>query len=484
MPRKSAQRPQQPAPPSPPGPAPTPKPASKPPKFDPKILVILALAVTAGFLPIEGLTPASRICLSIFVGAAGLWVTEAIPPFATAIAVIVSCVYALGRPGGPLDLKASGADSYQIFLNPLANPVLVLFFGGFILERAAVKHGFDIRLARMFLKPFGKRPSMILLGVILATATFSMFMSNTATTAMMIGALAPLLMTSEAQGREGLRKALALAVPFAANIGGMGTIIGTPPNAVAVSLLAQQGVTISFFEWMRMGVPLVAVLLVVLWLILLKLFGPRPEPFEAPFPEPIGATWALWAVVATFFVTVGGWMTEPLHGVPAPVVAMLPILVFPMLGIIDGEDLKRLEWGVLFLIAGGMTLGVAMERTGLANLLAAKLGALGASPGWLLTALVLATIAISNFMSNTSAANIMMPVAVSASAIEPKIGAMAVAFAASLAMSLPVSTPPNAIAYATKAISTRDMARYGTMVSAIGAALLLGAALLFPSIFS
>jgi sodium-dependent dicarboxylate transporter 2/3/5 len=197
-----------------------------------KVMLILILSWIAYYLPIEGLTDASRICLMIFVGAAGLWVTEAIPPFATAIVVVVLNVYLLGQPGGPLDLGWQGVtDSYRIFINPIASPVLILFFGGFIMAIAASKHGLDLTLARAFIKPFGTRPSMVLLGVIVTTAIFSMFMSNTATTAMMFAIFAPLF--SHFENRDAFKKALILAIPFSANIGGMGTIIGTPPNAIA-----------------------------------------------------------------------------------------------------------------------------------------------------------------------------------------------------------------------------------------------------------
>jgi len=229
-----------------------------------KVIIILALSVGSYFIDLPGLTTGSRICLMIFVGAAGLWVTEAIQPFATAIMVIVFCIYFLGMPGGPLGFDGKELEhSYRIFLNPLASPTLVLFFGGFIMAVAAAKHGFDVRLAKAFLKPFGTHPKMVLLGIIMTTALFSMFMSNTATTAMMIAILAPLF--THFEGRDPFKKAMVLSVPFAANIGGIGTIIGTPPNAVAASVLEQMGHPVSFFKWMVIGVPIMLVLLFILW---------------------------------------------------------------------------------------------------------------------------------------------------------------------------------------------------------------------------
>jgi sodium-dependent dicarboxylate transporter 2/3/5 len=344
--------------------------------------------------------------------------------------------------------------------------VLILFFGGFVLAIAAAKHGFDVRLAKAFLKPFGTHPKMVLLGVIAITALFSMFMSNTATTAMMVAILTPLF--THFEGRDPFKKALVLAVPFAANIGGVGTIIGTPPNAVAASVLGELGHPISFFAWMLVGVPVSAVMLVLLWIVLIKAFKPCEDRFEVLFPDNLELSWDLVAVVATFIVTVGLWLTQPLHAIPSGVVALIPIMVFSVFGIITAEDLKKIEWNVLILIAGGMTLGVSMKCSGLSDVLVGIITAAGLSPVALLIVIIAFSIVISNFMSNTAAANLLIPIVTSLSVISPVVGAIGVAFACSLAMSLPISTPPNAIAFATHAITTKDMARYGSVVSFVG----------------
>ncbi len=428
-----------------------------------QVLIILSLAVAGYFAPIQGLTPASRISLMIFIGAAGLWVTEAIPPFATAIMVIVLNIYLLGKPGGSLGFETT---DYQVFLNPIASPILVLFFGGLILSIGATKHGFDVRLARAFIKPFGTHPNMVLLGIILTTALFSMFMSNTATTAMMIAILAPLL--SQFEERTPFKRAMVLSVPFAANVGGIGTIIGTPPNAVAASVLGGLGHPISFIGWMVFGVPIALVLLFGLWLMLVVVFKPSRERFELLFPETLDVTWDLVIVVVTFTATVALWLSEPLHHIPSSVVALLPVMVFTVFQIIDREDLKRLDWDVLILVAGGMALGVSMTRTGLSEILVSQISGLGMAPSILLVAVALASIVLSNFMSNTSAANLMIPIVTSFAVLSPQLGAVVVAFACSLAMSLPISTPPNALAFATREITTQELARYGTLVSAVG----------------
>ncbi len=429
-----------------------------------KALVIIAVAVLSTFLPIPDLSLAGRMTLGIFIGAAGFWVTEAIPPFATAITVVVLQVYLLGGEVGPLAGNWEGGDSgigdYKIFLNPIASPVIVLFFGGFVLAAAATKHGLDLRLARFFLKPFGTRPMGILMGVICVTALFSMFMSNTATTVMMISIIQPLI--AKMDKANPFRKGLILSVPFAANIGGMGTLIGSPPNAVAASVLSELGEPVSFIGWMKIGTPLVVVMLVALGILLRLKFRPNTPRIDAPEFELGPVTRELVLVVGAFATTVALWMTEPLHNIPSPVVALAPIMIFTMFGVIGADDLKRIEWDVLILVAGGLSLGVAMQSSGLADTLVRSIPFNKFAAPIILATIAVTAVGISNFM---------IPIVTAIGTISPTSAAMAVALSATLAMSLPISTPPNSIAYATKQIETRDMIMSGTLVSIVGVAL-------------
>lgn len=431
-----------------------------------KSLSLIGLSIAAAWLPIPGLDNTSRTALVIFAMAAVLWITELIPPYATAIMVIVLSVCLLGHPDTSVAPPDSRIANFQVFLNPIASPVLVLFFGGFVLARGATKHGFDSQLARAFVTPFGKRPRMVVLGVILTTGLWSMFMSNTATTAMMIAILNPFFINLNE--RDNLKKMLVLAVPFASNIGGMGTIIGTPPNAVAASVLASMGYKISFLSWMTFGVPIVLVLLFVLWLVLIAIIPIDRDRLEITFEKKLVVTPGLAIVVGTFTLTILLWLTEPLHHIPAAVVAMLPVAVFTSFGIIDRDDLRSLDWDVLILVAGGMTLGVALNASGLTDVVVKQVPWAAIPKSLIMVLIILIAAAISNFMSNTSAANLLIPIVTAITAFSPVMGAIAVAFGASLAMSLPISTPPNAIAFATRAITTRDMVKYGTAVSLCG----------------
>ncbi len=439
-----------------------------------KAAICVAALLVSAFTPIDALESAGpRICFVIFVTAAALWTTELIPAFATSIMVIVACVYLLGSPDGPLELMQNGTQNWEFFLNPIASPVIVLFFGSYILAIGATKHGFDVRLAKAFITPFGTRPSWLLLGVIVTTAAFSMFMSNTATAAMMIAVAKPLL--HQLENRKRFVKMIVLAIPFAANIGGLGTIIGTPPNAVAASVLHHRGsqYEISFLKWMIIGVPIVIVLLTILWGVLLLIFRPKPEAVEIQFPKHIEVTPGLAIVIATFTITILMWLTQPLHAIPSAVVAMLPIAIFSACGIVDASDLKRVDWDILILVAGGLTLGSAMSVSGLSEIIVDEIP-FGSMPRFLiLSVIMLVGLAMSNFMSNTAASNLIIPIACSIAAIEPRSGALAAAFGCSLAMSLPISTPPNAIAFATHAVTTRELVKYGTSISLIGLAMLM-----------
>ncbi len=186
-----------------------------------------------------------------------------------------------------------------------------------------------------------------------------------------------------------------------------------------------------------------------------------------------------WFVVGTFAVTVLLWMTDQWHGLPAAIVALLPAIVFTAGRLLDREDLKRLDWNVLILIAGGISLGAGMQMTGLDQEVVRWLPTGEATRRILLPALVVLTIGLSTFMSNTAAANLLLPIGISSASLlghgsAPVVQvAVSIALAASLSMALPVSTPPNAIAYAMGGFSTRDLRRVGLIVGLAGALLII-----------
>ncbi|MEM6783758.1 MAG: DASS family sodium-coupled anion symporter [Bacteroidota bacterium] len=432
----------------------------------------VAVAV-AQFVP-ESLPREVRLMAGIFVLAALLWSTEALPLFATALLVIALEVVLLANPGGWPGLGfADEPPPYETFLAPLASPMIYLFLGGFIVARAAVKEGVDASLASLVLRLFRGRPRLVMLGLMIATATFSMFMSNTATTAMMITLVGPML--AQIPKTDPVRRGLLLSVPFAANIGGMGTPVASPPNAVAVGVLAEFGLRISFGTWMLIAVPLGTLLLVATWLLIVRLY---PAATPGLHLEPITSrlTGRGVVVLSVALATILLWLTEPWHGLPTAVVALLPVVAFTSLGVLNRHDFDALQWNVLVLIAGGLAIGVGMRITGLDVLLVQALPTGGATALLILTA---GTLVLSTFMSNTAAANLVLPIGVSLALAAGDgtsgfVVALCIALAASSAMALPVSTPPNAIAYAQGELTTRDLVWAGTIVSALALVLIAG----------
>lgn len=429
--------------------------------------------LTGAVLLETGLPREAAFMAGIFVLAALLWLTEALPLFATALLVIGLQVILLANPGGwaGLGFEEGPSPPYQTFLAPLADPIVWLFLGGFLLAAAAVKEGVDGVLAGIALRPFRGSVRRVTLGLMLVTALFSMFMSNTATTAMMMALVGPVLAQLPRQGRA--RRGVVLAIPFAANIGGMGTPISSPPNAVAVGFLEQAGIGVSFLDWMLVAVPLAALLLGATW-VLIVLRYPDDEPGRRldPGGGRLDARGAY--VVAVIGATILLWLTDALHGLPAAVVALLPAVAFTAPGLLTREDFNTLQWHILVLIAGGIALGVGMQVTGLDARIVAAIPEVGR---FALAPLVLATVLLSTFMSNTAAANLLLPVGVAFAATAPGVGtlefAVAIALAASVAMALPVSTPPNAIAFAQGELSVRDLAVTGTLIGGVAVLLIV-----------
>lgn len=439
-------------------------------------VALLAAALTvAGCLHSGTMPREAAFMAGIFVLAALLWMSEALPLFATALLVVGLELVLLANPGGweGFGFETGPSPDYGEIIASAADPVLMLFLGGFLMARAAVKHGVDRSMSSLLLTPFGERPIMVLVGVMAVTALFSMFMSNTATTAMMLALVAP--MVARLPEGERFRRGLMLAVPFAANVGGMGTPIGSPPNAVAVGHLQQAGLEVRFVEWMLVAVPLMAACLALAGGLIWWFHRPRDEAVQLrPQPGTVGARG--WFVVAVFVVTVLLWLSDFWHGLPAAVIALLPAIAYTATRTLTAADLNRIEWSVLILIGGGISLGAGMTMTGLAEIAAGWLPVDSGAPVLGLAALLaLATILLSTFMSNTAAANLLLPIGISAAVALDPAGpveriAMTIALSAALAMSLPISTPPNAMAYARNEFSTRDMARVGALIGLLGGA--------------
>lgn len=366
-----------------------------------------------------------------------------------------------------------------------ADPIIILFLGGFFLADAATKFRLDINLARVLLKPFGTNPKYVLLGLMSVTALFSMFMSNTATAAMMLALLTPVLALFKPEDRG--RAAFALCIPIGANVGGIGTPIGTPPNAIALKFMQENGWNVTFGDWMMFGVPFVIIMLLIGWFILLKMFPIDQKALDLAkeMKGKFMTTPKAWVVYITFIVTILLWVIpKKYHGLDANSVAIVPIAVFSVTGVITKKDLKAMSWDVLWLVAGGFALGVALGETKLASDLINSIPFAEWNSMALIVGASLICLFMATFMSHTATAALLMPIMASVAAGMVAGGAMdapgaigllvTIAFASSLGMALPISTPPNAMAYATGHVEQKGMAISGTILCLIGLALSIG----------
>jgi sodium-dependent dicarboxylate transporter 2/3/5 len=424
------------------------------------LFVILA-ALTYFFLP-DSCPEAARRTAFVFVIAAGFWACEILPLYGTSLLVVLLLIFTLAKPGGVMGFDRTG---YTVFLVPFSSPIIMLFFGEFVLAKAMAKYQLDELITEKILNRLGGKPKPVLLGMMLTTAFLSMWISNTAATAIVLGVTLPLI--AQLDEEEPFREGLILSIPFAANIGGIATPIGTPPNAIALGNLAERGIHLDFFHWMLMAVPLMLVLLAVAYVFLLLLFPlsrQKSHVFALPkAPEVRGE--ARW-ILTLFFAVILMWMTTPLHEIPEALTALLAAGVLVMAGWVSREDIKHLDWDVLVLMWGGLALGKAMEITGLAHWVLG-LPLFGLDGVSLVMLFAVLAFLLSLFMSNTATASLLVPLAMGLEGESPVIMAVVLALSCSFAMVFPISTPPNALAFSRSGVHSQDMIRAGIIVSVL-----------------
>ena len=460
-----------------------------------KLLFIVAITAVIALLPtesfgIEGLNVVHQRIISLFVFAALMWLTETMPSWVTSMVVVTVMLFTVSTSAFNF-LRPEGAAlvPFKSIFACFSNPTIMLFIGGFVLAIGLTKVKLDVALARVLLKPFGTRSEIVLLGFILVTAIFSAFVSNTATAAMMLAFLTPVLRSLPADGKG--RIALALAIPVGANLGGMITPIGTPPNMIALDYLSSQGMGISFVDWTIKMAPFVIVLLVLSWLLLRILFPFKQKSIKIEIEGDINWNFKTWSVVVAFAVTIFMWMFgTDMWGIDTNVVAMIPIAIFCATGILTRRDLEEINWSVLWMVAGGFALGVALNYTdgttpALSSLIVKSVPFGNFSPIVVMILAGLICFGFSNFISHSAATSLLVPVlGVVASGLGtaldsvggPQAMLVGIAIASSVSMILPISTPPNAIAHSTGFIEQKDMMKVGIIVGIMG--LVLGYAML------
>lgn len=436
-------------------------------------LVSFVLALIATLLIKEpNFTPGQNNVLFLLIFSVLLWLTEAVSPFSVGLLIIAFLVYSLGY-----DLFTEQPQDISVFANTFSSSVIWLLLGGFFLASAMTKTKLDEDLIQLTLNVCGTNPKWVLFGLMNVTMIASMLISNTATTAMVIASLIPLINKLGKESNTG--KALLLGIPIAATTGGMGTLIGTPPNAIAVGALNNVGITIEFVDWLKFGMPIAILLTIISWWILVKLFMKVVEPItiDKKNNPKNGIDPKLKTqrniVIGVLVVTLIMWLSTPLHGIKAAAVSAIPLVILTLTGVINGSDIRAMGWDTLLLVAGGLALGIGLQETGLLNIYAERITSMEVSDTMFLLILAYATMLFSNIMSNTATSTVLIPLGM---AILPNMQlevAMIIGLSASTALFLPVSTPPNAIVYSTGLIEQKDLRLGGALIGLIGPALIV-----------
>ena len=434
-----------------------------------------ALAAVARLaLPVFGLSVPASWCAAVTLLCALWWVTEPIPIPATSI-----IPFALFPLVGVLD--------HQQVATAYGHTLILLLLGGFILSMAMEKSGAHRRLALGMVRAVGGVGGRrLVLGFMVASAALSMWISNTATVLMLLPVALAVLEQSDDRR---LDLPLLLGLAYAASVGGIGTPVGTPPNVILMGVYNEQtGLEITFPQWMKIGVPVVLVLLPLVWWWVTRSLGPSNERLVLPPPGP----WrpAERRVLTVFGLTALAWVTrsEPLGGwtglvgatgVGDSTVALTAVVVMFVVPdgegarLLDWETARKIPWGLLLLFGGGIALARAFGASGLSQALGTLLSALATWPvALMLLVICLAVTFLTEVTSNTATTSLLMPVlaaAALAAHVDPRLLMVPAAISASCAFMLPVATAPNAIVFGTDRVTTRQMAREGFVLNLLGA---------------
>ena len=457
---------------------------------------------------------AGRATAGVMVWMAIWWMTEAIPLYATALLPLVL-------------FPLTGARTIRETASPYAHELIFLFMGGFLLALSMQRWGLDRRISLLALRLAGTRPSRIVGAFMGVTALLSMWVSNTATAVMMLPIALGAIQLVEGQPRSDasdqapspFATSLLLGIAYAASIGGVGTLIGTPPNLFLASYASSNlGIEIGFVRWMSVGLPLVAIFLPLSWLLLTRVLFPM-QPGEEPSSNVSLET--LWselgevkpgerATAIVFGLTAAAWMTRPwlseiewggfapLAGLTDPGIAItagIALFLIPVdskrgVFVMDWETANGIPWGLLLLFGGGLSLAAAIRANGLGEYIGQSVGFLSGVPSLVLIAgIVTLLIFLTEITSNTATAATMIPILASLAPgldVHPLALIVPAAIASSCAFMLPVATPPNAVVFGSGRVPLAQMARSGIWLNLVGIALITGLcyALVIPALGS
>lgn len=412
----------------------------------------------------------TKIATGLMLAVAALWLTEIIPLAAAAFLV-------------PVVLVVANVSSASAVLAPFAHPIIFLFLAGFLLAQAMRRTGFDRLIALTILSRASSRPAALMLTIMAITAFLSMWMSNTASVAMIIPiALAVLDKIPQASGKSRFKQALILGVAYAGAIGGIGSAIGTPANILAMTFLSEySGTELAFADWFAYGLPMVIVMVPIIWGFLLLSFRVRsvevadfisPDIYRKEFSELGGIQPDQRIVLVAFVITIGLWLSQSWHGISSGIVALIGALILFFSGTLKTEDLNRINWNALLTFGGGLAIGTILVETGFSDWVALKLVGLSDLPQFLVIFLVAGlTLIIGAFISNTACAAMLIPLAIPLAQllhIDPRLMVAVVAIASSVDFALVIGTPPTMLAYSTGLFDTSEIFRRGIVLDLIG----------------
>ena len=412
----------------------------------------------------------AKISTALLFAVGALWLTDLVPLSVGALAI-------------PVIIVISGITDASTVFQPFFHPIVILFFAGFLLAEGMRRTGIDRWIALNILRRTSLEPAFLMLTMMVLTALLSMWMSNTASIAIIIPiALVVIESIPDDAGDKSFHRALILGVAYAATVGGIGSAIGTPANILAMTYLNEFTETeMSFIDWFAYGIPIVIIMLPVIWLFLIMAFRVKfhhigqhlsHDSYVEELKQMGGLNRDQHLIIFVFMAIMGLWLTERFHHIHASIVALTGVLILFFAKTIKKDDLNKINWDALLTFGGGLALGNILVLTGVSDWLALHLMGLTDQPPLLVIFCVAGlTLLIGAFISNTACAAILIPLAIPLAQIihiDPRLLVAIIAIASSIDFALVVGTPPTMLAYSTGYFQVKDIFKRGIMLDFMG----------------
>ncbi len=411
----------------------------------------------------------SNVALGLLFGISFLWLTELIPLAASSLII-------------PVIIVIAKIDNARGALAGFSEPIIFLFLAGFLMAEAMKRSGLDEYISLRLISVVPAKPKVLILSMMVLSSVFSMFMSNTAAVAVLIPIAVQLLNTSD-MNDIAYKRTMVLGIAYAATIGGIGTMIGTPPNIIAISFLEEYNskYAINFAQWLLIGLPVVFVMIPITFIYLWYIFHPTIDDERLKKAKTTSiknmakqnkmtTNQIIVSIIFLFIITM--WLTTSIHKISASIIAVIGAILFYFTGQIKQEDLNKINWNALLTFGGGLSLGYVIIETGLADYIAIKFSLLGNIPSVLIIIIVaIISLILTAIASNTASAAILIPIIMPVGAslgIHPILLAVVVAIGCSVDFALVIGSPPTMMAYSTGIFKTDEIFKIGIILDVIG----------------